>query len=63
MYDTKNDPHEMKNLARDRKADGELLLAMNDKLNKVIDDEVGRDMGQHLPEIQGVKWAFDRFDP
>ncbi len=62
LYDLKKDPHEMKNLARDKKH-SDTLLAMNQKLNDLIDHEVGDDDGSCLPDIQGVNWAFDRFDP
>ena len=40
----------MKNLAVDRKANGELLLAMNQKLTEIIAAEVGSDEGEFLPE-------------
>ena len=63
LYDLEVDPHEMRNLANDRRANGDLLLAMNDKLNRLIDDEVGKDDGSHLPKMEGVNWAFERFDP
>lgn len=62
LFDLENDPHELKNLALD-KGYQDLLLAMNDKLNRLLDREVGRDDGSHLPDIGGVNWAFDRFDP
>ena len=62
LFDLKNDPHEMKNLARE-KTKQDLLLAMNDKLNRLIDSEVGNDNGSHLPDLDGVNWAFERFDP
>ena len=62
LFDLKNDPNEMKNLARE-KTKQDLLLAMNDKLNRLIDSEVGKDDGSHLPELEGVNWAFERFDP
>ena len=62
LFDLENDPHEVVNLARDRKNRG-LLLAMNDKLNRLLESEVGRDDGFHLPAIDGVNWDFDRFDP
>jgi hypothetical protein len=52
----------MNNLAQD-KTQQDLLLAMNDKLNRLIDSEVGKDDGSHLPELEGVNWAFERFDP
>lgn len=62
LFDLENDPHEMQNLAIDP-ANNDLTLAMNDKLNRLIDREVGRDDGFHLPDIQGVNWFFERFDP
>lgn len=49
LFDTKTDPLEMNNLAMDRKKHGELIIAMNDKLNRLIDTEVGEDVGQMLP--------------
>jgi hypothetical protein len=36
---------------------------MNDKLNHLIDIEVGKDDGFHLPYIDRVDWALERFDP
>ena len=62
LFDLKNDPHETNNLALD-KTRYELLLTMNDKLNRLIQNEVGKDDGFHLPHIDGVNWAFERFDP
>ena len=49
LYDLEKDPHELLNLALDRRRHGELLLAMNAKLNRLIDAEVGEDVGQMLP--------------
>jgi arylsulfatase len=49
LFDLAQDPNEVTNLAFDRVRHGELLLAMNDKLNKLIDAEVGEDVGQMLP--------------
>ena len=43
------DPLEMKNLAADGKQHRELVVAMNEKLNGLIDAEVGEDRGQMLP--------------
>ena len=62
LYDLEADPHEMRNLAVDRRATGELLLAMNQKLIDVIDEEVGSDDGEFLPENK-TGWAVTRFDP
>ena len=49
LFDHQNDPHELNNLAMDRVANAELLMMMNAKLNKLIDAEVGEDVGQMLP--------------
>ena len=49
LFDLQADPHELNNLAMDRKKHAELLMAMNAKLNKLIDEEVGEDVGQMLP--------------
>ncbi len=62
LFDLEADPDEMRNLATDRSANGELLLAMNQKLSDVIDAEVGTDDGEFLPENK-EGWAVTRFDP
>ena len=62
LFDLDKDPDEVINLALDKK-NQDLLLAMNDKLNRLIDNEVGNDNGSHLPNVKGVNWAFDHFDP
>jgi arylsulfatase len=49
LFDTEQDPNEVDNLAMDRKRHADLLLAMNEKLNRLIDTEVGEDVGQMLP--------------
>jgi arylsulfatase len=49
LFDLAQDPNEVANLALDRAKHGELLLAMNEKLNRLIDTEVGEDVGQMLP--------------
>ncbi len=63
LFDHKTDPHEVNNLAMDKNKHGEIIMAMNEKLNKVIEDEVGDDDGSYLPDIKGVNWVFDSFDP
>ncbi len=62
LYDLKADPDEMHNLAVDRKENGELLLAMNQKLTDVIADEVGSDEGEFLPENK-AGWVITHLDP
>ena len=59
LFDLVNDPNEMVNLAMDRKTNGDLLLAMNGKLNALIEDEVGEDIGQMMPGGADADWALD----
>ena len=56
LYDLHSDPHEMTNLAMDRRKHGELIVAMNGKLNRLIDAEVGEDRGQMLPGSIDAGW-------
>ena len=49
LFDLKSDPLEMNNLAIDRKKYGDLILTMNNKLNLLIELEVGDDLCQMLP--------------
>lgn len=58
LFDTKADPLEMHNLALDEKDHRDLILAMNDKLNKLIDGEVGEDRGQMLPGGIEAGWEI-----
>jgi arylsulfatase A-like enzyme len=57
LYDLQHDPHEVKNLAVDPKRSADLLMAMNDKLNKLVDAEVGEDVGQMLPGGVDAGWV------
>jgi len=56
LYDVEADPLEMRNLAADSKRHRELVVAMNDKLNALIDAEVGEDRGQMLPGGIDAGW-------
>jgi arylsulfatase len=58
LFDLSVDPLEMTNLAFDRKANGDIMLAMNDKLNLLIEEEVGEDIGQMLPGGVDGNWAL-----
>ena len=62
LFDLESDPNEMNNLAVDQRANGELLLAMNEKLTNTIEGEVGSDEGEFLPENK-AGWAVTTFDP
>jgi arylsulfatase len=55
LYDVQADPYEMKNLAANR----ELVAAMNEKLNRLIDAEVGEDRGQMLPGGIDAGWEVN----
>ena len=57
LFDLERDPLEESNLGLDPKKNGELLLAMNAKLNKLIETEVGEDVGQMLPAGVDSRWV------
>ncbi|SEB14790.1 sulfatase-like hydrolase/transferase [Variovorax sp. YR216] len=57
LYDLQRDPHELHNLALDRQMNAELLTRMNAKLNRLIDAEVGEDVGQMLPPGVDGGWV------
>jgi hypothetical protein len=53
----------MQNLATEPKKHGDLLLAMNAKMNTLIDTEVDEpDNGSFLPG-KDANWAATTFDP
>ena len=56
LFDLESDPNEMRNLADD---DKDLLVAMNDKLNGLIETEVGEDVGQMMPDGSEENWTLD----
>jgi arylsulfatase len=58
LFDLQKDPLEMKNLAVDRNKYGDLILAMNSKLNLLIEQEVGEDVGQMLPGGADANWRL-----
>ena len=51
LFDLEADPEEMVNLAADREANAELILQMNDLLNRTIAEEIGTDDGMHLLKV------------
>lgn len=57
LFDLEADPWETVNLAGDRKKNGDLLEHMNGKLNRLIADEVGEDVGQMLPGGVDAGWV------
>jgi len=63
LFDLEADPDEMRNLATEPKNHGDLLLAMNEKMNALIEVEIGvPDDGRFLPG-GNTKWAAATFDP
>ena len=63
LFDIGTDPGEVRNLAAESKKNGELLLAMNDKMNELLDAEIGEpDDGRFLPG-EKANWAATQFDP
>jgi len=56
LYDRKADPLELDNLAQGRRPQRDLVLAMNAKLNRLIEQEVGDDRGQMLPGGIDAGW-------
>ena len=57
LFDLQSDPLELNNLAIDWEQNSDLLLAMNAKLNALIDAEVGEDIGQMLPHSVDGGWV------
>ena len=62
LFDTLEDPDEMVNLAAHPEDHGELILEMNAKLNRLIDDEIGVDDGAYLPGHEDADWYIEDFD-
>jgi hypothetical protein len=60
IYDLQEDPQETRNLALDGKAQAELFMGLNEKLNSRIDEEVGVDDGKFLSLSDG-HWYPARF--
>lgn len=58
LFDLTSDPLEMNNLALDRQKNSDLLIAMNEKLNLLIESEVGEDIGQMLPGGADGNWVI-----
>lgn len=62
LYDLQSDVSEDDNLAKEPERHRGLIEEMNAKLNALIEDEVGEDIGQMLPESDSVGWSVETFD-
>jgi arylsulfatase len=62
LFDLSRDPGEVDNLAVDRTANAQAIMAMNGKLEAAIKVEIGKDDGRELPNIPGIDWGVDKID-
>ncbi len=62
LFDLQEDPYEEHNLAIDADRHKALILEMNDKLNALIEAEIGEDIGQMLPGGPDASWAVTKGD-
>ena len=62
LFDLQEDPFEMRNLAVEPEKYKGLILGMNEKLNTLIDAEIGEDIGQMLPGGPDARWAVTKVD-
>lgn len=51
LFDLEADPEETVNLAADPEANAELILQLNDLLNRTIEQELGQDDGLHVMKV------------
>ena len=63
LFDLHSDPDEMTNLALSPDQHRDLIEEQNVKMNNLIDDEIGEDVGQMLPGASETSWVVDRLDP
>lgn len=60
LFDLDLDPEEMVNLGNDRKANHDLIMTLNAKLETLIKAEIGVDNGRELPNIPLVDWTIEK---
>lgn len=62
LFDLQSDPEEVKNLAANQRANSNLIMAMNAKLEAIIKAEIGKDDGREMPNIPTVDWTIEKVD-
>jgi hypothetical protein len=62
LFDLQADPAETTNLAATASANPALAMAMSNKLEAVIQAEIGVDDGREMPNVEGIRWAVDSLD-
>lgn len=56
LYDLENDPEERLNLAVDAEENADLIMDLNDRLNGLVEKEIGVDDGEEVEEIIESMW-------
>ena len=56
VFDLQSDPMEMANVAAKQGQERDFVIAMNEKLNRLIGAEVGEDRGQMRPGGVEARW-------
>jgi len=62
LFDLDDDPVEVVNLAADQEKNKELIMAMNAKMNAIIEEEVGLDDGSSLGLHEDTDYGFSEAD-
>lgn len=62
LFDHRDDPNETANLATDVERSHDLIMAMNGKLNAIIEEEVGVDDGSLLGLSVETEYGFSKVD-
>jgi arylsulfatase len=62
LFNLESDPQENINLGPNKGDEDKLVLAMNAKLNTLMDNEYGPDDGREMPDFDGIDWSIERPD-